>query len=61
MGRINLQGQLQFKYNQITHSMPKSWKDALIADLENIKNLVFQGNHVIKNYQIYCFNKLNSK
>ena len=28
---FNLQGQLQFIYNQIIHSIPKSWKDALIA------------------------------
>ena len=45
---FNLQGQLQFIYNQIIHSIPKSWKDALIANLENIKNLVFQGHHLIK-------------
>ena len=38
---FNLQGQLQFIYNQIMHSIPKSWKDAPIAKLENIKNLVF--------------------
>ena len=43
------------------HSNSKSWKDALIANLENIKNLVFQGHHLIKTYQIYCLNKLNSK
>ena len=45
---FNLQGQLQFIYNQIIHSIPKSWKDALIANLENIKNLVFQGHQLIK-------------
>ena len=58
---FNLQSQLQFIYNQIILSIPKSWKDALIADLENIKNLVFQDHHLIKNHQIYCLNKLNSK
>ena len=41
---FKLQGQLQFTYNQITHSIPKSWKDAHIANLENIKNLVSQGH-----------------
>ena len=58
---FNLQGQLQFIYNQIIHSIPKSWKDALIANLENIKNLVFEGHHLIKNHKIYCLNKLSSK
>ena len=58
---FNLQGQLQFIYNQIIHSIPKSWKDAFIANSENIKNLVFEGHHLIKNHQIYCLNKLSSK
>ena len=43
------------------HSIPKSWKDAFIANSENIKNLVFEGHHLIKNHQIYCLNKLSSK
>ena len=41
---FNLHGQKQFFYNQIIHSIPKSWKDALIADLQSIKTLVFQGH-----------------
>ena len=52
---------MQFIYNQIIHSIPKSWKDAFIANSENIKNLVFEGHHLIKNHQIYCLNKLSSK
>ena len=58
---FDLQGQLQFIYNQIIHSTPKSWKDAFIASSENIKNLVFEGHHLIKNHQIYCLNKFSSK
>ena len=54
-------GQLQFMYNQVIHSIPTSWKDALTGNLDNIKNPVFQGHHLIKNHQIYCLNKLNSK
>ena len=42
---FNLQGQLQFMYNQVIYSIPKSWKDAFKGDLENIKNSVFQGHH----------------
>ena len=52
---------MQFIYNQIIHSIPKSWKDALTANLENIKNLVFEGHHLIRSHQIYCLNKLNRK
>ena len=45
---FDLDGQLHFIYNQIKHSIPKSWKDALMANSENIKNLVFQGHHLKK-------------
>ena len=43
------------------HSVPKSCKDALIANSANIKNLVFQSHHLIKNHQFYCLNKLITK
>ena len=38
---FNLQGKLQFTYNQMIHPTLKSWEDALIANLENVKSLVF--------------------
>ena len=43
---FNLQGQLHFIYNQITHSIPKSWKDVIMANSENINNLFFQDRHL---------------
>ena len=58
---FDLQGQLHFAYNQIIHSIPKSWKDPLMANSENIKILIFQCHHLIKNHQIYCLNQMNSK
>ena len=58
---FNQQRQLQFIYNEIIPYFPKSWKDALIANSENIKNMVFESHHLIKNHQIYCLNKLSSK
>ena len=45
---FNWQDQLQFIYNQIIHSIEKSWKDALIANLETIKDLVFEGHYYNK-------------
>ena len=45
---FNLQGQLQFIYSQIIHSISKSWKDTFIANSENIKNLVLESRHLIK-------------
>ena len=32
-----------------------------MANLENVKNLVFQGHNLVKNHRIYCLNKLNRK
>ena len=58
---FNLEDQLQFVYNQIIHSIRKSWKNAFIGNSENIKNLASEGQHVIKKHQIYCLSKLSSK
>ena len=58
---FDLQGKLHFIDNQIIHSILKSWKDPLMANSENIKNLVYQDDHLMKSHQIYCLNKLNSK
>ena len=57
----NLNYEKNKKNDEIIHSIPKYWKDALIANSENIKNLIFQAQHITKNHQIYCLNKLNSK
>ena len=44
------------------HSIPKSWEDVLAANLEYIENLIFQGHHLIKKYQVYCWtNEIASK
>ena len=45
---FNLQGQLQFIYSQIIHSISKSWEGTFIANSENIKNLVLESRHLIK-------------
>ena len=49
---FNLQGQYSlFKFSR---------KDALTGNSENIKDLVFQDQHLMKVHQI-CWRKLNSK
>ena len=48
MRRIKNEFNLQFIYNQTTHSISKSWKDALIEKSDNNENLVFQGDQNIK-------------
>ena len=46
---------------QITHAIPKNWKDIIKDDNGNSKNLVFYDNHLSKGGLIYGLNKLNSK
>ena len=57
---FNLQGQLQFIYNQIIF-YSKILDICTYNKLRECQYLVFQGHHLIKNHQIYGLNKLNSK
>ena len=56
---LNYQGQLQFINKQIIQSFPKSCKDGLIPNIENIENLVFQGCHLTKTSSSHCLKKMN--
>ena len=46
---------------QIIHSIPKKWKETVLCDNGNAKNLVFYNHHLSRNCQIYCLSKLNCK
>ena len=46
---------------QIIHSIPKKWKETVLCDNRNAKNLVFYNHHLSRNCQIYCLSKLNCK
>ena len=41
--------------------MPKSWKDAILKDKGNAKNLVIFDHHIVRKSQICSLNKLTSK
>ena len=58
---FGLQNFQKFKWLQITHAIPKNWKDIIKDDNGNSKNLVFYDNHLSKGGLIYGLNKLNSK
>ena len=57
-GLKNLQ---KFFWLQIIHSIPKKWKETVLCDNGNAKNLVFYNYHLSRNCQIYCLSKLNCK
>ena len=41
--------------------MPKSWKDAILKDKGNAKNLVIFDHHIVRKSQICSLGKLTSK
>ena len=41
--------------------MPKSWKDTILKDKGNAKNLVIFDHHIIRKSQLCSLNKLTSK
>ena len=46
---------------QIIDALPKSWKDAILKDRGNAKNLVIFDHHIVRKSQICSLNKLTSK
>ena len=41
--------------------MPKSWKDIILKNKGNAKNVVTYDHHIVRKSQICSLNKLNSK
>ena len=46
---------------QIIDALPKTWKDIILKNKGNTKNLVTFDHHIVRNSQICSFNKLTSK
>ena len=46
---------------QIIDALPKSWKDTILKDKGNAKNLVIFDHHIIRKSQLCSLNKLTSK
>ena len=46
---------------QIIDALPKSWKDAILKDKGNAKNLVIFGHHIVRKCRICSVSKLASK
>ena len=46
---------------QVIDVLPKSWKDAILKDIGNAKNLVIFDHHIVRKSQICSLNKLTSK
>ena len=46
---------------QIIDALPKSWKDIILKDKANTKNLVIFDHQIARKFQICSLNKLTSK
>ena len=46
---------------QIIDALPKTWKDIILKDKGNAKNLVIFDHHIVRNSQICSLNKLTRK
>ena len=46
---------------QIIDALPKNWKDIILKDKGNIKNLVIFEHYIVRNSQICSLNKFSSK
>ena len=50
-----------FKWYQLVHAIPTSWKKNISEDKGNCRNLVLLNHHLIKKNQIYSIMKLTAK
>ena len=51
---------MYFKWFQLIHAIPKSWKKDIKIDQGNCRNLLYLNHHLIKNNQIYSIEKLKA-
>ena len=57
MDEFNLDKKFYFKWYQIIHTIPSSWKLTLLNDNGNCRNLEYLSHHLIKNDQILALEK----
>ena len=50
-----------FKWVQLIHEIPRSWKLAVLNDKGNSKNIIYFSHHLIKNSQILAIENLIPK
>ena len=51
---------MYFKWFQLIHAIPKSWKKEIKIDQGKCRNLLDLNHHLIKNNQIYSIKKLKA-
>ena len=51
---------MEFKWFQLIHTLPREWKEAISIHNGSLENLLIHDHHLIKKKQILCLTKLNS-
>ena len=59
--KLDLDDNKKIYWRQITHAIPRAWKKIFLECGNNISNLIINEHHLIKERQIYCLEKLNSR
>ena len=55
-----IEKKMYFKWFQLIHAIPESWKKDIKIDQGNFRNLVYLSHRLIKNNQIYFIEKLKA-
>ena len=61
MDEFNLNKKFYFKWYQIIHTIPSSWKLTLLKDDGNCQHLEYSSHHSTENNQILALEKLIPK
>ena len=48
-------------WRQIIQGIPRAWREIFLECGNNISDLIFKENHLIKKHQIHCLEKLNNR
>ena len=59
--KLDLDDNKKCYWRNIIHTIPRAWKEMFLECGNNIRNLIINEHHLIKKYQIYCSEKLNSR
>ena len=59
--KLDLDSNKKIYWRQITHTIPRAWKELFLVCGNNINNLLIKEHHLIKKHQIYCLEKANSR
>ena len=59
-GKYLLSQNIKLKWLQLTHALPREWKEFISMHDRSLQNLLIQDHHLIKKNQIICLTKLNS-